>query len=73
MNPKIKSIIHTPENRPIDIMAMKWVVEQYIREKKGRDIQISIRGSFFSLNTQIQKLINAYEYARAYYIETYGS
>lgn len=73
----IEDIIHKPSPARISIKEMTFVIEQYIKEKKGRDVTINLerglppRASLIFghlYQSQLKKLNNAFSTASEYFI-----
>lgn len=65
----LKEIISRHDRYPVDEMEMIFVVENYIKDRKGVNVNIDIRTNRneISYTFQIHKLINAYNYAKIYH------
>ena len=72
----INEIVNRPSGSKVGISAMMYVIKAYIKEKKGRDIDINLEKNLHRSHplfnvvyqNQLKKLNDAYGYASQYFL-----
>lgn len=72
----LQTIINQRDTVPLSEAEMLFVVEQYIEDRKGVSVDIDVYRDYGSdtinamiYQTQIQKLMEAYNIAKGYYVQ----
>lgn len=72
----VEEIVNRPTSQPVDQSEMIYVVEQYIKDKKGVEVDINLLKGInkkspmasILLQEQLGMLVEAFEIARGYYV-----
>lgn len=81
MENRVKEIINKPDSEVLDQVDMEYVVEQYIKERKGKSVKVLLPGPNHPLAQampkevfaqmvfapEFEKLAHAFNHAKAYF------